>query len=661
MKKINLFLSLLVFTSLGMANIKLPKIIADHMVLQQQSPCTIWGWAVPGEKINIEFRKQQVHTLTAGDSSWMAQIFTGTAGGPFDLIIRGTEVINLSNVMVGEVWICSGQSNMEMPLAGWGNVLNYEQEIDSANYSHIRLFTVPKSTSPQPLPDVGGGEWLECNSSSIAGFSAVAYFFGRNLHQNLGVPIGLVNTTWGGTPVESWISRESIRRADDYKSMIEEMDKINWDIQKSEKSFQQKTDNWERNILEKDPGYKAGKFFWSEPGYPDQDWPVMSIPQMWDSAGLPEHLGSVWFRYSFNIEQVSEIRKATLYIGAIDEWDITWLNGLELGRMNIWDKPRVYPVQPGTLHDGNNILAIRVFNFYGAGGLWQTPPTEMRLELIMPTGMVRIPLAGNWRYQKGVSLVDLPPLPPQPEIQNTPTFLFNAMIHPLLKYSIRGAIWYQGESNADRAYQYRTLFSLMINDWRTLWNQHDFPFLFVQLANYKAAVPDPGASDWAELREAQLMALKLKNTGMAVAIDLGDADDIHPKNKQDVGTRLTLVARNIAYGENIVYSGPLYERMKKEKNRIRLFFKHTGSGLLVKNGDSLKGFAIAAKDRKFVWAKAVIEGNTVVIWNDQVEKPEAVRYAWADNPAGCNLYNKEGLPASPFRTDDWPGITINKR
>jgi sialate O-acetylesterase len=660
--KINgLFLMLLLLIGSIYANIRLPKIIGDNMVLQRQTSCAVWGWAAPGENIRVTFRDQQAQTITGSDSSWIVHIASGEAGGPFILTINGVQEIKLQNVMVGEVWICSGQSNMEMPLAGWGKVKNYQQEIDSANYSHIRLFTVPKSNSTQPLTDVVGGRWLPCNSSTVPEFSAVAYFFGRNLHKILGVPIGLINTSWGGTPVESWISRESIRTISDFQPFVEAMDKINWNAQKAETEYQQKVKLWEQDILNHDPGFQADKSLWSEPAYDDQDWLSMRVPQLWDSSAIGRYEGSLWYRSTFNLDEVKQIQKAVLYLGAIDEWDITWLNGQEVGRMTVWDRPRAYTINPELLHQGINHLVIHVLNFYAEGGLWQTPASDIYLELSTAGGPIRIPLAGDWKYRKGVSLADIQPLPPQPAIQSTPTFLFNAMIHPLMNMRSRGVIWYQGETNVERAYQYRTLFPLLITDWRQGWNEGAFPFLFVQLANYNPPAAEPGESNWAELREAQLMALKLKNTGMAVTIDIGEASDIHPKNKQEVGNRLVLIAKKIAYGQNVVYSGPIYERMGIEGDKIRLQFKHKGSGLVVKNGETLQGFIIAGNDRKFEKATAWIEGNAVVVWNELVKVPVAVRYAWADNPQGCNLYNEEGLPASPFRTDDWPGITVDKR
>lgn len=652
---------ILMLASVTQAAIRLPKIFSDKMVLQQQKDCAIWGWAAPGEQISVEFRGKQAKTVAGADSSWQVQLPSGSAGGPFELLIKEQQNLAVKNIMVGEVWICSGQSNMEMPLAGWGKINNYEQEIAAANYANIRLFTVPRAHSAELQKDVTGGNWQECNSQNIAEFSAVAYFFGRHVQQKLGVPVGLINTSWGGTPIEAWIGRGALNTIPDFAEFINEMDKIGWSAQKADERFEQELKLWEQDIFKKDRGFSDGKPTWALPEFDDRDWPRMALPQAWETAGLPDYNGAVWFRFDIDMPKEFKVDEAVLHLGAIDDWDITWFNGVEVGRLSIWNKPRDYRVAPELLLSGKNIIAIRVFDSYGYGGLWQAKPEEMFLEMKAAAVVKKLPLAGDWKYQPGVDYGDVQPAPSRPNVSSTPTFLFNAMVHPLGNFKMRGAIWYQGESNADRAYQYRALFPLMINDWRRLWNEGDFPFLFVQLANWRKAVNEPVESDWAELREAQLMTLAQKNTGMAVAVDIGDALDIHPSNKQDVGERLALAARKIAYGENILHSGPIYEKMQREGNKIRLFFKFSGCGLIAKGGDILQGFTIAGHNRKFVQGQAVIENNSVVVSSEVSADPVAVRYAWADNPQGCNLYNKEGLPASPFRTDDWPGITIKNK
>ena len=487
------------------ADVRLPAVFGDNMVLQAGARVPVWGWADPGEEVHVLVHQQVRKTVAGPDGRWQVEFEPLSYGGPVKFVVEGKNRIELHNVLVGEVWVCSGQSNMEWPVA---RAANAESEIAAANYPEIRLFKVAKVVSDKPLDDTTG-QWQACSPKTVAGFSAVGYFFGRELHKRLGVPVGLIQSAWGGTPAEAWTSIEALRREPELKPILRRWDEI-----------------------------------------------LANYPQAME-------------RY----------RKA----------------------LQAWQEKAA-----------------------AARAAGKRPPRR--------------------------------PRPPRgPKHPHRPAGLYNGMIKPIVPYAIRGVIWYQGESNAGRAYQYRKLFRTMIRDWRQTWGQGDFPFLFVQLANFRQRKAEPGESDWAELREAQLMALQEPNTAMAVIIDIGEANDIHPRNKQDVGKRLALAALALAYGKDVVYSGPLYSGYKVEGNKIRLFFKHVDGGLVAKGG-KLKGFAIAGPDRKFVWAEARIDGDTVVVWSDRVPNPVAVRYGWADNPE-CTLYNKAGLPASPFRTDDWPGIT----
>lgn len=461
------------------ADIRLPALVGNNMVLQRNKPLQIWGWADKGEKVTVSFRNHVYSAVTTANGKWKVLLPAQVAGGPYSMTISGHNKIKLDNILIGEVWVASGQSNMEMPLKGWGKVLNFEQEIAAANYPDIRLFQVKHTTSTAPLDDVTPweGGWLPCSPQSIPEFSSTAYFFAREIYGHEHIPVGIIHSSWGGTVAEAWTSGESVKQ----------------------------------------------------------------IPAFADTVKAYESLAT--------------------------------------------------PLSPGG--------------------------------------------------------------------PNRPTLLYNAMIHPLLPYAIRGVIWYQGESNAGRAYQYRQLFPLMIKDWRKHWKNGDFPFYFVQLANFKDAQPNPGESDWAELREAQLLTLSLPNTGMATAIDIGDAKDIHPKNKQEVGRRLSLIARAQVYREKISFSGPVYLSKLVNGNKITLSFKYAANGLKTKQGGTLKGFAVAGEDKKFHWAEATISGNKVTVWSKEVAHPVAVRYNWADNPDG-NLYNGDGLPASPFRTDNWKGVTFGQ-
>jgi len=462
------------------ADVRLPALVGSNMVLQRNKPLNVWGWADKGEKVTVSFRNAKYTAITAANGQWKVQLPAQTAGGPFEMTVSGHNTIKLDNILVGEVWIASGQSNMEMPLKGWGKVLNYEQEIAAANYPQIRLFQLKHTTSTKPQDDANAwdGGWQTCTPQSVPEFSSVGYFFAREINTHEHIPVGVIHTSWGGTVAEAWTSGETLKK-----------------------------------------------------------WPAFA-----DSTKAYEALST----------------------------------------------------------------------------------------------------------------------PQSPSDPNRPTLLYNAMIHPLLPYAIRGVIWYQGEANTGRAYQYRQLFPDMIKDWRKLWHNGDFPFYFVQLANFKDKQSQPMESDWAELREAQLMTLSLPNTGMASAIDIGDAKDIHPKNKQEVARRLSLIARAKVYGETIPYSGPVYQSKQIAGNKVVLTFKHADDGLKARGGTALKGFQIAGADKQFHWAQASIIGNRVTVWSDDVAHPVAVRYDWSDNPDG-NLYSGAGLPASPFRTDDFPGLTFQKK
>lgn len=477
------FILLLTFLLAGnnlLADVRMPEIFSDHMVLQRHLPVTIWGWADPGERVRLSIA-DQMHSVRADrQGNWRISLDPMEAGGPFVLTVQGKNTLHLHDILVGEVWLCSGQSNMVWTVS---NSANPEEEITQGDHPNIRMITVPRIMGFEPADDIGHANWKVCTPANVGEFSAVAYYFGRHLQQELGVPIGLINSSWGGTVVEAWMSKERVSDHPDFSEKMRE---------------------------------SASAFF-------------------------------------------------------------------------------------------------------------------ERMET-------------------------------EPHPNQFPSMLYNGMIYPIKQYTINGTIWYQGESNAPRAYQYRTLFPAMIEDWRKQWDRPDMPFLFVQLANFRAPALQPVDDPWAELREAQFMTLSLPFTGMAVTIDIGEADDIHPKNKQDVGLRLALHALHMAYGRNLVYSGPMYDSMQVENNLVRLRFSHTGSGLFADDKYGyLKGFAIAGNDRVFHWAKAKLQGNEVVVYSDAVKDPVAVRYAWAINPDDANLYNKEGLPASPFRTDDWPGITLHNK
>jgi sialate O-acetylesterase len=495
-----------------------------------------------------------------------------------------------------------------------------------------------------------------CSPETAGNFSAVAFFFGRKLNQTLKVPVGLIHSSWGGTPAEAWTSRGALAAKPGLKNLVDALSLASANLPEAMAAYRKKLAEWEEKNFLHDPGNQGFALGYAREDLNEEDWRTMRLPRAWESAGLAID-GSVWFRKTIDLPAEWAGKDLQLSLGAIDDFDTTYFNGEQVGSTGsetptYWMAPRKYIVPGRLVRAGRNAVAVRVFDHYGDGGITGSGG-EMSLTL---PGQPGISLAGDWLYkierafeQIKVDYSTQPPAPPGAGNPNTPTVLYNAMIAPLTRYSIRGVIWYQGESNAGRAAQYRVLFPAMIRDWRAAWRLGDFPFLYVQLPNYQARKPEPSDSGWAELREAQLLTLGLPATGMAVTIDIGEERDIHPKNKQDVGNRLALWALSQTYGQQIEYSGPLYQSFRVENGRLRVRFSHA-AGLKTPDGKEVVGFAVAGADGKFVWANALIDGEEVVVWNDSVPYPMAIRYAWADNPA-ANLYNGAGLPASPFRTD----------
>jgi len=646
---------LLVTIQAGYAEIRLPAVIGDNMVLQHGMAAPIWGWADPGEEIRLSVSWHRMERrVTAGkDGKWATEIRTPPAGGPYAITLKGKNTIALKNIMVGEVWVCSGQSNMEWPLHASNNA---EQEIAAAKHPNIRLFTVQHKIADTPQADCTG-QWSACTPQTIPCFSAVGYFFGRHLHKELDVPVGLINTSWGGTVAEAWTRGGALEKMPEFKALLEKIALAKADPDSSMKKYREELAQWQKKI---DAAGAQGKDC-IKPDFDDASWDQMDVPVLWEQTKLGNFDGLVWFRKTIDVPASWAGKELILELGPIDDMDTTWFNGVKVGAHNEsgqWQAQRKYTIAPSLVQEGKNVITVQVLDTGGGGGIYGQPE-QMKLRASDAAGLA---LAGKWRYKVAYNLGQMPPQPKPPmwvNNPNAPTVLYNGMIAPLVPYGIRGAIWYQGESNASRAYQYRELFPTMITNWRLDWEQGDFPFLFVQLANFMSARPEPGDSAWAELREAQSMTLRLPNTGMATIIDIGEADDIHPRNKQDVGKRLALWALAKTHDKRIVYSGPLYHSMAIRDDKIVLRFDHA-KGLAARDGEPLRGFAIAGADKKFVWAKAEIKGNTVVVSSPDVPKPVAVRYAWADNPV-CNLVNEAGLPASPFRTDTWPGVTTNNR
>lgn len=636
----------------------LPSVFSDDMVLQQKTNAAIWGTTKAGKTVKISTTWSSKTYTTKADlkGDWKIFVATPSYGGPYRIDISDGTLLSLKNVLIGEVWICSGQSNMEMPLVGWGKINHYQKELEEANYPKIRLLNVAHVTSNLPLENaiLSNEKWQPCNAKSVESFSSVAYFFARELYKKTGIPIGLIHTSWGGTVAEAWTSGTTLKQMPDFADDVKKIEQTNQAL--AVVDYKVKLKAWQKGIFAKDSGYVQGKPMWSSTAYDFSNWDNMSLPAYWEEKALPNFDGVVWFKKKIVIPASMEGRELKLSLGTIDDDDVTFFDGQEVGTSEGYNVLRNYTIPAKLATAGAHVITIRVFDAMGNGGIYG----NKNVMSIRSANGNLLALDGDWQYKVGLNFKDISRIPPAEDGPNRPSVLYNAMIQPFIQYAISGAIWYQGESNANRADQYKTLFPAMITDWRKKWNRGDFPFYFVQLANYMDVSQLPVPSAWAELRDAQLHTLALPNTGMSVSIDIGEAKDIHPKNKQEVGRRLALIALAKTYGQKVVYSGPVMQSFQVAGDQVKMVFGSAEGGLKAKDGDELKGFAIAGEDKIFYWAKAVIQGNNVTVSSPDVPKPVAVRYAWADNP-DCNLYNEAGLPASPFRTDDWAYSTFGKK
>jgi len=657
MKKNLLFSGILFFLLYAAhATITLPTLFTDNMVFQQKTDGAIWGSTTQTRPVMVitSWNNKKYSALPDIYGRWKVKFPTPAYGGPYTITITDGEDLTLKNIMIGEVWICSGQSNMEMPLAGWGRINDYEKEVAAADYPDIRLLQVVHVTSNKPREEaeIANGGWQPCSPKSVAEFSSVAYFFAREIYKHKKIPIGLVHTSWGGTIAEAWTSATTLKTLADFKDAAT---KVEATPEITAAQLKKQVDAWQNSVDTKDAGFSQGRYIWTDTGVGDAGWRFMGLPCFWEKQGLPDFDGIVWFRKKITIPASWAGKDVTVALGMIDDNDITWFNGQKIGETVGYSKSRKYIIPGAQVRAGESVIAVRIYDGSGGGGIYG----EAKDLFMVSAGGERISLAGEWTFRPGLNLKDVGPSPASSGGPNRPTVLYNAMIQPFIQFPIRGAIWYQGEANVARAWQYRTLFPAMITDWRTKWGIGDFPFYFVQLANFMKTDSLPVASDWAELRDAQAKTLSLPNTGMAVIIDIGDSGNIHPKNKQEVGRRLALIALAKTYGEKTAFSGPVYQSQKIEGNKIRISFK-AGSALKTADGKPLGGFAIAGADQVFHWADATIEGNDVIVSSAEVPTPVAVRYAWANNPASANLVAGD-LPASPFRTDDWPASTLNHK
>jgi len=627
----------------AMAQVTLPSIIGDGMVLQRNETVKIWGWAKPGEKVRVEFMQKSYSTVTSNNGKWQIKLEPIKAGGPYKMEIKASNHIEINDILIGDVWVCSGQSNMVHNFSRHQE--KYAHEIAEANTPMIRQFYVP--TNPVltgPVEDIPNLKWVAANPSTIMDFTVVGYFAAKKLYDRYQVPIGIINTCVGGTPIEAWTSEEGFKEYPEILSKVEKNKDTAWvNTINREALLESKSVESKKEI---DKGLTES-VKWYEPEYKPINWHPITIPGYWEDQGLRNLDGVVWYRREIEVPESMTNVEAIVKMGRIVNADELYINGKRIGNTTYEYPQRRYSVAAGILKPGKNLFVVRVTNQYGKGGFVPDKPYYL-----LAAGDT-IDLKGDWYYKVGEVFSHDKTYKQGIPAQNEPTALYNGMIAPFTHFAVRGILWYQGESNANNPEVYKKLLPNIISDWRNQWQLGDIPFLIAQLPNFMDIDYLPAESNWALMREAQLQtALNTPNTAVGINIDLGEWNDIHPGNKKPVGERLALAAMRISYGEKeIVSSGPIYKSSRIEGNKIIISFDYVGTGLISGNGEALAHFALAGDDKKFQWATATIENNEVVVWCNGIPNPKYVRYAWADNPAFANLYNKEGLPAAPFRTD----------
>ncbi|WP_308991035.1 sialate O-acetylesterase [Mariniflexile litorale] len=641
-----LLFSLLFFvlSIVSYGQVELPLLFSDGMVLQRDKPIPVWGWANAGEKIEISLNKQIIRTKADKNGKWSIKLKPEIAGGPYTMTFKGKNTIVLKDILIGEVWICSGQSNMEFSVS---RAMNSKQEINDSDFPMIRHFSVEKNMASTPKSKIKSGKWDVCNKANVGNFSAVGYYFAKKLYTELKIPIGIIHSSWGGTNVETWTSRDAFEGSDEFKDMIAKIPNVDIDLLLEE---QMKVIS---NTIEKIQGFKVSTN--NEASYKlasvdDSKWPEMDAPSYWENQQLSNLDGFVWMRKTVTISKEDANKEALLELAKIDDQDSTYVNGSFVGTTRRYDENRVYTVPENILKEGKNVIAVRIFDYAGGGGIYDN---DANFKLTTQNNV--IPLSGKWKF----NVIEIKS---QTSPNSYPSLLYNAMINPLIPYAFQGVLWYQGEANVNRAQQYKKAFPLMITDWRNQWQQGDFPFYFVQLSSYDEFGGNSNkGSKWAELREAQTETLQLANTGMCVTTDIGNAKDIHPTNKQDVGKRLAAIALNNVYNKEVVFSGPTFKSMEIKADKIILTFDNIGRGLMTTDKYGyIKGFEIAGTDKVFHYAKAFIKDDKVIVYNENVSNPVAIHYGWADDAGDCNLYNSEKLPSAPFRTDNWETLTKNE-
>jgi sialate O-acetylesterase len=644
LKSFSLFstaLGLLVATSAS-AQVRLPRLVSNGMVLQREQPVRIWGWAKPGEAVSVAFQGKTYRATTGADGQWRVALPAMKAGGPYEMKIDASNHLVLKDVLFGDVWYCAGQSNMELPMRRVRD--KYPQEVATANNPRIRQFDVPmRYAFNGPKADVTGGSWVALSPETVLNFSAVGYFFAKEINAKYQVPVGLIKVAVGGSPAEAWLSADALKQFPKYEQQAAPY-RDSAAVASIKQRESAAVSDWYKRLHQADQGEAPGQPKWSSPSYDASAWPTMNVPGYWaDQTPLGMVNGVLWFRKEVEVPASMVGQAGRLELGTLVDADSTYINGQLVGTTAYQYPPRKYDFGPGVLKAGKNVITVRLISNGGRGGFTKEKTYQLT------AGGQALDLRGPWQYKLGGTMT---PTPGTTTFQYQPGGLYNGLVAPALPYAIKGVLWYQGESNVGHPADYYALTSTLVKDWRSHFQRPELPFLYVQLANINAAKKEPGESNQALVRDAQRRLLALPHTGMAVISDVGEWNDIHPLDKQTVGHRLA--PEKVAYGDaKVVASGPLYQTLKTTGNKTTLTFAGVGSGLEAKGSGPLGGFTVAGADHKFVPAQARIEGTKVVVWSDQVAAPVAVRYGWADNPEGANLYNKEGLPTSTFRTDDF--------
>ncbi|HJV62189.1 MAG TPA: sialate O-acetylesterase [Albitalea sp.] len=643
-----LLLALLaVFATGAEADVRLSNVFGDHMVLQRDRPLLLWGQATPGQALTVEFAGRKTSTRVGADGRWRVQMAPLPAGGPHRLLVKGDQTVELHDLLIGDVWLLGGQSNMELPLA---DTDTGAQEVGSPQNPQLRQLRVPTRASVRPEAEIAPAPWVVAEPGRVGEFSAIGYHFAREMQAVQGVPIGLVHTAWGGSMLETWVRRDAALQDPDLAPAVRALPAHNADYGAAlRRQLQDRVTAWQPGL----PLQGADASGWSAAGDIDAGWPTLQAPHEWEGQGLANLDGVVWMRKRVELTREQATGIAELHLAKVDDCDETWVNGQRVGGQCGWEQPRRYALPAGLLRAGANWIAVRVTDTGGGGG-FHGDAAEMRLD----TAAGAVSLAGAWRAR-----VEQIAVPATPSANDAPTLGHNGLIAPLHGLAVRGVLWYQGEENASRAAAYADGFKRLIQDWRGQFGDRNLPFFFVQLAAWRPLADNrPGAGDWAELRASQAAALALAHTGMATAIDVGNADDIHPRNKRTLGHRLAALALHELGLRAAPASGPRLLGSAARGGEFELRFADTAGGLrTARAGEPLRGFYLAGADRRWVPAEARFDGDRVVLHSPEVPAPVAARYAWVDNPSEANIIGGDGLPLPPMRTDDWPLETAARR